>query len=314
MRASTPPPPEVALLTRQRAGLGEAFVVWALAGLVLAAVCVTYARISPAELYHTSVEGLRGGLGRTLVVSNFPIALIALGIIGLVADRADTRRTDLACLVAAVLCAVVVLPGIVEQSDLDAKLVNVIPAAGVVLALVVTVLTAMRRGVGESGRVRGDSVRLVLLVLIAVAAAPWIAAELGFYLDDVPGLGFVMAGDVVPEEGAPEMRAVHLGQHHGLDGALVASASLLLSRQLGRMGRRRLRTAVAAYLALGIVYGLANVVQDFWLEQLEKRGTVDIGIPTLTQPALSAAWLAILVAAAAVYALLLRWSIPEPRT
>jgi hypothetical protein len=29
---------------------------------------------------------------------------------------------------------------------------------------------------------------------------------------------------------------------------------------------------------------------------------------------MSAAWLAMLVAAAGVYALLLRWSIPEPRT
>lgn len=288
--------------------------MWALVGLFLAVVCVTYARIPAAELYHTSVEGLRGGLGRALVVSNFPIALIALGILGLVADRADTRRIDITCAVAVVLCAVVVLPGIVEQSDLDAKLVNAIPAAGVALAFVLTVMTAMRRGVGESGRVQGDRVRLVLLVLIAVAAAPWIAAWLGFYLDDVPGLGFVMAGDVVPEEGAPDLRAVHLGEHHGLDGALVASASLLLSRQLGRMGRRHLRTAVAAYLALGIVYGLANLVQDFWLEQLEKRGTVDVGIPTLIQPSLSAAWLAILVAAAGVYALLLRWSIPEPRT
>ena len=288
--------------------------MWALVGLFLAVVCVTYARIPAAELYHTSVEGLRGGLGRALVVSNFPIALIALGILGLVADRADTRRIDIACAVAVVLCAVVVLPGIVEQSDLDAKLVNAIPAVGVALAFVLTVVTAMRRGVGESGRVQGDRVRLVLLVLILVAAAPWIAAWLGFYLDDVPGLGFVMAGDVVPEEGAPDLRAVHLGEHHGLDGALVASASLLLSRQLGRMGRRRLRTAVAAYLALGIVYGLANLVQDFWLEQLEKRGTVDVGIPTLIQPSLSAAWLAILVAAAGVYALLLRWSIPEPRT
>ena len=288
--------------------------MWALVGIFLAVVCITYARIPAEELYHTSVEGLRGGLGRALVVSNFPIALVALGILGFVADRADARRVDLACAAAAVLCAVVVLPGVVEQSDLDAKLVNAVPAAGVALAFVLTALTALRRGVGESGRVRGDKVRLVLLVLIAVAAAPWIAAWLGFYLDDVPGLGFVMAGDVVAEEGAPELRAVHLGQHHGLDGALVASASLLLSRQLGRMGRPRLRTAVAAYLALGIVYGLANLVQDFWLEQLVKRGTVDVRIPTLIQPSVSAAWLAILVAAAGVYALLLRWSIPEPRT
>jgi hypothetical protein len=298
--------------TRRGAGLGEAFVVWGLVGLVALAVCVTYARIPATELYHTSVEGLEGGLGRAVVVLNFPIALIAVGVLGLVADRADARGTDIAGAISVALCAVVAVPGVVEQSDLDAKWVNAIPASGVALAFALTVLTAMRYGVGENGRVPGDAVRLVLLAVLAIVAAPWIAAELGFYLDDVPGLGFVMAGDVVPEPGAPSLRAVHLGQHHGLDGAVVAASGLLLSRQLGRMRRPRLRVAAGAYFALMLVYGFANVLQDFWLEQLEKRGTVDVSIPTMIQPAASAAWLAILAAAAGVYALL-AWTSAAPR-
>jgi hypothetical protein len=298
--------------TRRGAGLGEAFVVWALVGLVALAVCVTYARLPAAELYHTSVEGLAGGLGRAVVVLNFPIALIAVGVLGLVADRADARGTDIAGAISVALCAVVAVPGVVEQSDLDAKWVNAIPASGVALAFALTVLTAMRYGVGDNGRVPGDAVRLVLLAVLAIVAAPWIAAELGFYLDDVPGLGFVMAGDVVPEPGAPSLRAVHLGQHHGLDGAVVAASGLLLSRQLGRMRRPRLRVAAGAYFALMLVYGFANVLQDFWLEQLEKRGTVDVSIPTMIQPAASAAWLAILAAAAGVYALL-AWTSAAPR-
>jgi hypothetical protein len=298
--------------TRRGAGLGEAFVVWALVGLVALAVCVTYARLPAAELYHTSVEGLAGGLGRAVVVLNFPIALIAVGVLALVADRADARGTDIAGAISVALCAVVAVPGVVEQSDLDAKWVNAIPASGVALAFALTVLTAMRYGVGENGRVPGDAVRLVLLAVLAIVAAPWIAAELGFYLDDVPGLGFVMAGDVVPEPGAPSLRAVHLGQHHGLDGAVVAASGLLLSRQLGRMRRPRLRVAAGAYFALMLVYGFANVLQDFWLEQLEKRGTVDVSIPTMIQPAASAAWLAILAAAAGVYALL-AWTSAAPR-
>jgi hypothetical protein len=298
--------------TRRGAGLGEAFVVWGLVGLVALAVCVTYARIPATELYHTSVEGLEGGLGRAVVVLNFPIALIAVGVLGLVADRADAPGTDVAGAISVALCAVVAVPGVVEQSDLDAKWVNAIPASGVALAFALTVLTAMRYGVGENGRVPGDAVRLVLLAVLAIVAAPWIAAELGFYLDDVPGLGFVMAGDVVPEPGAPSLRAVHLGQHHGLDGAVVAASGLLLSRQLGRMRRPRLRVAAGAYFALMLVYGFANVLQDFWLEQLEKRGTVDVSIPTMIQPAASAAWLAILAAAAGVYALL-AWTSAAPR-
>jgi len=300
-------------LSRRGAGLGEAFVAWSLAGLVLLAVCVTYARLPASELYHTSVEGLPGGLGRAVVVLNFPLALVALAILGLVADRADSLRADVLCLVAAALCAVTVVPGVVEQSDLDAKAVNAIPASGVGLAFVLTVLTALRHGAGAlRGRVSGDRVRLVLLVVLAIVGLPWIAAALGFYLDDVPGLGFVMAGDVVPEQGAPEMRAVHLGQHHGLDGTLLAAVALLLSRQLGFMRRARLRVLVGAYLAFMLVYGLANVLQDFWLEQLEKRGTTAMDIPSMILPAASVEWLALLAAAAAVYALL-AWTTPPPR-
>jgi hypothetical protein len=78
------------------------------------------------------------------------------------------------------------------------------------------------------------------------------------------------------------------------------------------MRRPRLRVAAGAYFALMLVYGFANVLQDFWLEQLEKRGTVDVSIPTMIQPAASAAWLAILAAAAGVYALL-AWTSAAPR-
>ena len=45
-----------------------------------------------------------------------------------------------------------------------------------------------------------------------------------------------------------------------------------------------------------LVYGLANALQDFWLEQIVKRGTTSLEIPTLTVPEASAAWAAMLVA------------------
>ena len=58
------------------------------------------------------------------------------------------------------------------------------------------------------------------------------------------------------------------GHHHGLDGVLLALSALLLSR----MQVTRLRAVVGAYLALMLAYGLANAVQDAWLEQVVKRG------------------------------------------
>jgi len=297
------------------AGLGEAFAVWALSALLALAVLVTYARLPAEELYNTSVEGVPGGFGRALVVVNFPLALVAVGIVGLVADRGRSRTVDLLALLAVALCLVVVVPGVVDQSDLDAKWVNAIPALGVALALGLTIAVARRRGIGGwRERVPGDWLRLAAASVVAVISVPWLFAELGFYADDLPGLGsLVYAQEVVPEPGQPALRAVHLGHHHGTDGALLALVALALSRQLGRIARPRLRLATTAYVSLMLAYGLWNAVQDFWLEQLVKRGTVSVEIPSALRPSLSLAWLVLLAGAAAVYAVLVRRPAPEPR-
>ena len=293
---------------QERAGLGEALAVWALCALLALAVLVTYARLPAAELYNTSVEGVRGGLGRALVVVNFPLALVAVGVLALVADRARSRGVDLLALGALALCLVVVVPGVVDQSDLDAKWVNAVPALGVALALGLTLAVVRRRGVGPvRERAPGDGLRLSLATVVVLISIPWLFAELGFYADDVPGLGrLVYAQEVTPEPGQPELRAVHLGHHHGTDGALLALVALALSRQLGRMARRRLRAAATAYLSLMLVYGLWNAVQDFWLEQLVKRGTVSVELPSVLRPSLSLAWLVLLAGAAALYPVLAR--------
>ena len=60
-----------------------------------------------------------------------------------------------------------------------------------------------------------------------------------------------------------------------------------------------------------LVYGLANTIDDFWLEQVVKRGWSDFVFPGMLQPKVSAAWFAILAAAAGVYALLRRTSHPH---
>ena len=298
------------------AGLGEALFVWALATVLALAVLVTYARLPATELYNTSVEGLAGGLGRALVVANFPVALAAVAVAALVADRGRSRAVDALALAAVVLCLVVAVPGVVDQSDLDATWVNAIPALGVALALALTVEVVRRRGLGPlPRRVPGDGLRIAVGFVVAVISVPWLFAELGFYADRVPGLGrLVFAEEIVPEPGQPALRAVHLGHHHGTDGAFLALVALALTRQLGLMARRRLRLATAAYLSLMLAYGLWNAVQDVWLEQLAKRGTVAVEIPGVLRPDLSLAWLLLLAGAAALYAVLIRRpAAPTPR-
>lgn len=259
-------------------------------GAAALAVLVTYARLPPAELYHTSDDGLAGGLGRTLVVVNFPIALAAVAILLLCADRAP----GLAALGIA-LCLVVVVPGVVDQDDLDAKLVNLVPAAGVAIALAVSLFRPSNT-VLRGRAAAGDRLRLALAAALVVISVPWVFAETGFYAPDP-----ILADERTGPTGAGEetLAAVHLGHHHGTDGVLLGLTALLLSRTLGSLPRRR-QALASAYLALMLAYGVANAVQDDWLEQVVKRGWTEHALPSFLRPELSVGWAAMLAAAALI--------------
>jgi hypothetical protein len=279
-------------------GLHEILFAWALLLAVGSAVLVTYARIPTAELYNVDEGGLRGGAGRALVFTNYPVALAAIAVLALAAARLRRRWSTALATVGGLLCAVVAWPGVVEQADLDARAVNAIPAVGVAMALVLTVAAVRRRGLGR--RVpfgAGDGVRVALAAVLLAAAVPWEAAELGFAPDLEPVL---VTGRPYPEPGHPQLTAVHLGHHHGMDGTLLALIALALSRQLGRV-RPPLRAALGFYLALMLVYGLANALQDFWLEQLVKRGATGVELPSMIEPRLSPAWAGIVAAALLIH-------------
>jgi hypothetical protein len=253
-------------------------VVWALLGLVALLDLVTYSRIDAHKLYHVSQSGLAGGLSRVLVFWNFPAALAAIAIVVLVADRAGWRWPHV---LAIVLCAVIVVPGVVDEGDLDARWINVLPAVGVAIALILT-LRARRGGWGDP---RGDAVRIAVAVLLAILALPWMFALAGFYF---PGSDVVYQGKA----------RVHLGEHHGLEGYLLVLTALLLSRQLPRMRRP---IPLAAYLSLMIAYGVGNMANDAWYEQVVKRGWIDWRIPSVLQPSLTWMWGLVVLVGAAIF-------------
>jgi hypothetical protein len=262
-------------------------------------VLVTYARLPPVDLYNTSEGGLAGGLGRTFVFVNFPTALAAIAVLLLCADRLSVGAVSLAALGAG-LCLAVVVPGVVDQDDLDAKPINAVPAAGVAIALMLTVAAA--RSGGRPVLPVGH-LRIVLAGALVVIALPWLFAETGFYAPDP------ILADEVRASGAPgeeSLAAVHLGHHHGTDGVLLALTALLLSRTVAGFRDRRLEAAASAYLALMLAYGVANSVQDFWLEQVVKRGWTGHALPSFLRPQLSLGWLAMIVAAAAIEVLWFR--------
>jgi hypothetical protein len=263
-------------------GLGEAYVLWALFGLVALCVLVTYSRIEPHELYHVSRSGLGGGLSRVLVLLNFPTALMAIAVLALVAER---RRLGWWALVPLALCAVIVVPGVVDEGDLDARWINVVPALGVAIVLVLTLRTA----IGPPGDPRGDRLRIIVAVVLGLFALPWIFAELGFY---IPGPVFLA------HEQYQGHATVHLGEHHGFEGYLLVLTALLLSRQLPRMRRP---TLLAAYLSLMIPYGVGNMLNDGWNEQIVKRGWTGWKVPSVLQPGVTWMWGLVIVAGAAIF-------------
>lgn len=285
-----------------RQGWDEIAAVWLLLALMGVAVVVTYARLPPEELYNVTRSGLSGGLSRLLVDLNFPDAIVALGILAVVWRQLPRHAVPFA-IAAAVLCLVVVVPGVVDQSDLDAKPINLLPALGVVIVLVLSLLP--RRPPSER-LVRGDDLRLVLGALAIVLAVPWIAAALGVYLDGVPLLGSIFQTDrIVSYHGNDPHPAVHHGMHHGLYGMVLVLAALLLSRRLPDAA-----PAAAPLLALMLAYGFGNIVNDDWLEQVAERGWTDGTFPSVLEPAINWGWLLVLLSAVLVWALWFRQPTP----
>ena len=281
---------------RRMPGQGEALAIWTIWGAMTLAVLVTYSRIDPAELYNTSHDGLTGGLSRSVTLLSFPIALVAIALV-LVAVAALPRAAWWVAAPAIAVCAPV--PWAVDQGDLDARWVNAFPALGVLLAGGLTAAAARRVGPSFATRRTGDPARVIAAVVVVLLSLPWAAAELGFHF---PGDLF-MGEELSHESDGRVIAAVHLGHHHGTDGALLVLTALLLSRV--RVGQRRLRIGVLGYLGAMLAYGGVNFVQDLWLEQVVKRGWTDASIPSALLPGPRPIWLAIvLLAALATLALL----------
>jgi hypothetical protein len=275
--------------------------VWLLFVVVAVEILVTYSRLPAHELYHVSGSGLSGGASRVLVFTNFPTALVAIAVLALVADRTSTAWA----IVGIALCAAVFWPGVVDEADLDAKPVNVFAALGVLTAIALTAM-AWRQGMAWSGRRAGDRIRVVVAAAALFVGLPWIAAEAGFFLTGVPGLKWLFqTGSYMPPPFPP---AVHHGHHHGMDGVLLLISAALLSRVVPSVRRPWLRVATGAYLALMASYGIANIANDAWLEQVVKRGWTTWEIPNVLRPSLTIAWGVIVLGAAAFYVASAWWN------
>jgi hypothetical protein len=274
-------------------------VVWSMFAVVTAAVIVTYSRLRPEQLYNVTGSGfLHGGLSRALVYVNFPIVLVAVVMLLVLADRMTLARR-IAAVAAVVLVAPIVSRSVVNEAHLDATWRNAVPAAGVAVAAFLTLTTPALR----PARVRGDRIRLVVGGALVLLALPWIAAELGFGFTGVPVLGQIFQTQELRYQPGPYVvhPAVHYGDHHGFQGTLFVITALLLSRMLGTIRSSRLHVASGLALALLITYGIGDVANDFWLEQVVKRYWTTTLLPDVQIPAANVGWLAILVGTIALW-------------
>jgi len=260
--------------TEARESVISVATTWALHGIFAVLTFVTYTRLPPEQLYNVSREGIAGGASRTLVFVNFPVAFAAIAILILVGGRL--------ALAGIALCAVAAVPGVLDLDDLDARPINALPALGVAIAVA---LTLLRRDRLRDRKRWGDPIRLGLAIPLALISVPWLFAEAGFFAPDPIFSEEIPVGET--------LAAVHLGGHHGTYGVLLALSALLLSR----IGRSPL---ASGYLALMLAYGTALALEDFWHEQIQKRGTVDWPFPSLIEPRLVWGWLVIVLGAAAV--------------
>jgi hypothetical protein len=267
--------------------------IWGVLALVVLdgiAVIATYSRFPPSELYNVyHSDTVAGGFGRELVALNFPFALVGIALVGLAWPRLR-GWLRIGGVAAIALCAVVYFA--VDQADLDAKPLNAVPALG--LALAVALVLAV--GVSDARLLRGDRVRIGLAAVLVFFCAPLIAAELGFFLNGVPFLGwFFETGRLTTQPGVPGLHhAVHHGQHHGWQATMLSLTALAFSR----LPRPRV---LDAYLALMLAYGVANLLNDDWLEQVVKRGWTNHEVPSILTPAANWGWAAVLVGAFVVW-------------
>jgi hypothetical protein len=289
-------------------GLAEGFVVLGLFGLWTLFVLVTYSRVPASELYNVSETGLRGGLSRVLVFLGWPTALAAIPVLAISLDRflasGRNRRTAIGlALLAFGLCATIVVPGVVDEADLDAKASNGLAAAGVVLVAVLAIWTARTIGTGgATPRRRGDRARVLVAALLLLVSLPWVFADLGIFIGDIPLLGHVYRSEQIwTSPDGETLPSVHFGHHHGMGGMLLVVTALLLSRELVRMRPTSLRTTLAVYLSLLMAYGIGNIANDAWYEQVVKRDWTDWAIPNVIRPGFTWMWGLIIVVGTGIF-------------
>lgn len=284
--------------------LGETFAVWALFALDAAALAA----------YQRRRGGMPGAAVARFVAHPWAPASLPLG--GLALARLGRDRATPATLRAAL--AALLLPlfgaGMRRRPRRPARSAEPLPTAALTFAAALTLQAIpdpRRRSAAFAPATAADRPRLALGGALFLVAIPWLCAEVGIDANHLPLIGPLYLDR--PHPAHPGRTAVHLGHHHGLDGALLAWAALALSRQLPQLEPGPAADLLSLDLAALLLYGLARAAEDAWAEQVVNRGRTTRRLPPLVshgRPVGPRAWLAVAALALALHA---RWR-PRPAT
>lgn len=221
-------------------------MLWVLLAVVATEIFATYTRVPAAELYYVTGSGIGLAARQVLLFVGFPAGLIAVLLAGVSADRSSPRMALLITAGIATAAITAVAGTGVDEVDADVRTISILAVAGVAIAAALGVATAARGGLAPLRRLPGDRLRVIAALALALLAIPWMLADIGFAVDQVPGLNRVFISEAIrPNPGRPlPFSAVHDGHHHGMDGIVLAWSALLGSRLLPGLRSARLGSAL----------------------------------------------------------------------
>jgi len=115
-----------------------------------------------------------------------------------------------------------------------------------------------------------------ILIITFIIGLPWILATTGIFVSDIPLIGNLFMGKQ-DYKGYP---SVHLGSHHGYTGFVIFSLMILVFTTAKYLYDKRLKIIAGIGASFLFVWGFYNMFQDFFTEQIVKRGLAESGFPS----------------------------------
>jgi len=118
----------------------------------------------------------------------------------------------------------------------------------------------------------------VIIVITLLISMPWIFANSGMFVSDVPVLGNIY----LAKQDFNGHSSVHLGSHHGYKGFTFFLLMILVFTTVKYLYNKKTKIVAGLVCCYLLAWGFYNMFQDFFTEQIFKRGLVNFTFPNAT--------------------------------